>query len=166
MLKNCTFIGYFKCRTTMKSLFETEAHQDILQRINALKSTSKAKWGTMNANQMVKHCQGPIKVAMGKEQLNANIGFMKKMVFKLFKSSLYNDRPWKQSIPTAPEYVVRDQPEFKTEKVALIDLVNEFHKLNDKTDWVAHPLFGNFTAEQWGKAQYKHLDHHLRQFGL
>lgn len=149
----------------MKSLFEPRAHQEILNRLNKLKSTTKPQWGTMTVNQMVKHCHAPIQVAMGTKELNANLGFMKRLIFKLFKSSLYNDRPWKEGIPTAPEYVVRDQPEFKVEKGTLVELVNEFHGLKNKTDWVAHPLFGRLTPEQWGKAQYKHLDHHLRQFG-
>ncbi|TWO31659.1 DUF1569 domain-containing protein [Seonamhaeicola sediminis] len=150
----------------MKSLFETEAHKEILNRINKLKADSKPLWGKMNVSQMIKHCHGPIEVAMGTKQLNVNLGFMKKLIFKLFKSSLYNDKPWKKGIPTAPEYVVRDDPEFKTEKGKLVELINEFHSLKNKTNWVTHPLFGDFTAEQWGQAQYKHLDHHLRQFGV
>ncbi|WP_406684808.1 DUF1569 domain-containing protein [Seonamhaeicola sp. MEBiC1930] len=150
----------------MKSLFEAEAHKEILNRINKLKKNTKPQWGKMSVNQMVKHCHGPIEVAMGTKKLDANLGFMKKLIFKLFKSSLYNDRPWKEGIPTAPEYVVRDEPEFKVEKENLKTLVNEFHALNNKTDWVAHPLFGKLSSEQWGKAQYKHLDHHLKQFGV
>ncbi|MFY0713876.1 DUF1569 domain-containing protein [Seonamhaeicola sp. NFXS20] len=150
----------------MKSLFEPEAHKEILNRLKKLKVTTKPQWGSMNASKMVKHCHGPIEVAMGKTELNANLGFMKKLVFKLFKSSLYNDKPWKQGIPTAPEYVVRDNPNFKVEKEQLITLINEFHSLKNKTDWIDHPLFGKLTTEQWGQAQYKHLDHHLKQFGV
>ncbi|TXG38781.1 DUF1569 domain-containing protein [Seonamhaeicola maritimus] len=150
----------------MKSLFEADTHKEILNRINKLKVSNKPHWGKMSVSQMVKHCHRPIEVAMGTKELSANLGFMKKMIFKLFKSSLYNNKPWKEGIPTAPEYVVRDNPEFKTEKERLQTLVNEFHSLNDKTDWAAHPLFGNLSKEQWGKAQYKHLDHHLRQFGV
>lgn len=150
----------------MKSLFEKEAQQEILNRINKLKASSKPKWGRMSVNQMVKHCHGPIEVAMGTKQLNVNLSFMKKLVFKLFKSSLYNDKPWKEGIPTAPEYVVRDAPTFKAEREQLIALVNEFSVLKDKTDWKSHPIFGKLTGEQWGKSQYKHLDHHLRQFGV
>ncbi|TYA69800.1 DUF1569 domain-containing protein [Seonamhaeicola marinus] len=150
----------------MKSLFESEALEEVLLRINKLKSSSKPKWGSMNASQMVKHCHGPIEVAMGTKQLDANIGFMKKLVFRLFKSALYNDRSYKQGIPTAPEYVVRDTPVFKTEKDQLITLVKAFNGLKDKKEWNTHPLFGKLTAEQWAKSQYKHLDHHLRQFGV
>ncbi|NND11366.1 MAG: DUF1569 domain-containing protein, partial [Flavobacteriaceae bacterium] len=36
----------------------------------------------------------------------------------------------------------------------------------DKAEWEPHPSFGYYTKDQWGKTQYKHLDHHLRQFGV
>jgi hypothetical protein len=150
----------------MKSLFEAESKDEILNRINKLNDTSSAQWGTMNVAQMLKHCQGPIEVAMGKKELDTNIGFMKKMVFKLFKSSLYNDKLWKPGIPTAPEYVVKNDHDFNTEKANLETTINEFSALENKTDWTDHVFFGKLTAEQWGKSQYKHLDHHLRQFGV
>ena len=150
----------------MKSLFEIDAHKEILKRISQLSNKTKPQWGSMNVTQMLKHCQSPIEVSMGKKELNANLSFMKKVIFKLFKSSLYNDKPWKQGIPTAPEYVVRTDHDFNTEKVNLKTLIDEFNGLKSKTDWVEHPLFGNLTPEQWGQAQYKHLDHHLRQFGV
>ncbi len=85
--KYCKFLVQFKFVILMKSLFEAEARQEILHRINSLKSSTKPQWGKMNVNQMLKHCHGPIKVAMGTKQLDVNLGFMKKLVFKLFKSS-------------------------------------------------------------------------------
>jgi len=149
----------------MKSLFETEAHQEILDRIEKLNENSQAKWGKMSVTKMLKHCQLPLEVSMGKKELNSNIGFMKKLVFKLFKSSLYNDKLWKPGIPTAPEYVVKNDHTFNTEKTNLEAIVTEFSGLKNKTDWTDHVFFGKLTPEQWGKSQYKHLDHHLRQFG-
>ncbi len=66
----------------MKSLFETEGYKDVLNRIEKLNDASKPTWGTMDINQMLKHCQGPLEVGIGKKELTGNIGFMKKMVFK------------------------------------------------------------------------------------
>ncbi|MDZ4803510.1 MAG: DUF1569 domain-containing protein [Candidatus Eisenbacteria bacterium] len=28
-----------------------------------------------------------------------------------------------------------------------------------------NPIFGNLSVDEWGKLSWKHLDHHLRQFG-
>lgn len=150
----------------MKSLFDDHAKDEILNRVNQLNKESNPKWGTMTVSQMLKHCQWPLEVSMGKKELNTNIGFMKKKVFKLFKSSLYNDKLWKPGIPTAPEYVVKDEYGFIEEKENLENNVKAFSKLRDKTDWKEHVFFGKLTPEQWGKSQYKHIDHHLRQFGV
>ena len=55
---------------------------------------------------------------------------------------------------------------FNSEKVKLLNLINELHEQKDKEQWKAHPIFGHFTKAQWGQMQYKHLDHHLNQFGV
>ncbi len=31
---------------------------------------------------------------------------------------------------------------------------------------VPHPVFGRLSVDDWGRLSWKHLDHHLRQFGL
>lgn len=149
----------------MKSLFETETKQTILNRIDNLNETSQAQWGKMDVAQMLTHCQKPLEVATGNLQLNTKIGFAKKLLFKLFKPLMYNDKPWKKNLDTVKEFRITDAQEFKSEKEKLVQTINDFALLKDKTNWPTHPLFGNFTTEQWGKMQYKHLDHHLTQFG-
>ena len=150
----------------MNSIFTDEGHQEILDRINKLNESSEANWGKMNVSQMLKHCQGPLEVAIGSKQLNTKIGFMKKLIFKAFKPTMYNDKPWKQHLPTARDYVVTEQHNFDAEKEQLKKVLDEFSVLKTKTNWPKHPFFGSFTTEQWGKLQYKHLDHHLTQFGV
>ena len=34
------------------------------------------------------------------------------------------------------------------------------------TDGNVHGFFGPLTGDEWGICQYKHVDHHLRQFGV
>jgi len=29
-----------------------------------------------------------------------------------------------------------------------------------------HPFFGSLTPHAWSRGMFKHLDHHLRQFGV
>ena len=150
----------------MKSLLDNETQNEVLQRMHSLTPETTAKWGNMNVTQMLKHCQGPLEVGIGSKQLNTKVGFMKKLLFKAIKSSMYNDKLWQQGIPTAKEYLVTSTEDFDTEKKQLETFINEFSKLKSKTDWPKHPFFGKFNTEQWGKAQYKHLDHHFRQFGV
>jgi Protein of unknown function (DUF1569) len=151
----------------MKSLFEPETHQDILNRIEKLNENTQAQWGKMNVSQMLKHCQLTLEIANGKRQMKATGGFfLKKMVFKAFKPMMYNDKPWKHNLGTAKELIITDSYIFETEKNNIVNLINEFVGKREINNWPVHPLFGHFTTEQRGQMQYKHLDHHLKQFGV
>lgn len=150
----------------MKSLFDTEAHQEILDRIDRLNANTSAQWGKMNIGQMLTHCQKPLEVANGNLQLNTKIGFAKKLLFKFFKPVMYNDKVWQKNLGTVNEFRVTDAHEFTSEKEKLIQTINEFSTKKDVSNWPTHPFFGDFNTEQWGKMQYKHLDHHLKQFGV
>jgi hypothetical protein len=83
-----------------------------------------------------------------------------------FKKSMYNDKPWRKNLPTLPRAKANEEKEFEVEYKILLELVDELYSHRDRKDWNPHPIFGNFTPEQWGKLEYKHLDHHLRQFGV
>lgn len=150
----------------MNSIFQPEAHQEILNRINNLNENNQAKWGQMNVGQMLKHCQLPFEIATGKTKMKSKAGFFKKLLFKAFKPLMYNDKVWKQNMQTPKQFRVTDEHIFTTEKDNLVALINEFHSKKNNYDWPEHPLFGHFTTEQRGKIQYKHLDHHLKQFGV
>ncbi|WP_293293873.1 DUF1569 domain-containing protein [Allomuricauda sp.] len=150
----------------MKSLFSPEAHKEILERIDNLSNSSERQWGKMEVGQMLNHCQYPLKISLKRYNPNNRPNLMLKLMGKFFKKSLYNDKPWRQNLPTAKGLKVTESKDFGKEKDKLIGLINDFHQEKDKKEWDPHPVFGSFTPEQWGQMQYKHLDHHLRQFGV
>ena len=147
----------------MKSLFDEDAFAEIEQRIDILTPETKALWGTMDAGQMLWHSQGPLNIILGKNDYNLKPNWLLKV---LFKKSFYNDKPWKKNLPTVKALRVTESKDFETEKRKLKELTNELYARREKQEWEPHPAFGHFTKEQWGKMQYKHLDHHLRQFGV
>ncbi len=149
----------------MQSLFSETAYSEILERMEKLSPQSRAEWGKMNVSQMLAHCSEPLKVPLGKLELAKPNAFMK-VLFSFFKKSLYDDKPWKQGLPTSKEYRIADERDFQKEKEELKTLIGEFYAARNKTEWPPHPFCGHFTTEQWGKMQYKHLDHHFRQFGV
>lgn len=150
----------------MQTLFDQKTHQEILSRIDQLTSDATPLWGKMSAAQMVKHCQMPLLVASGKMELTQQIGLVKRLAFKLYKAQMYNDKPWPKHLITPTDFKITDQPHFETEKDRLIVIISNFHGKALNIRWPRHPYFGHFNTEQWGKMQYKHLDHHLRQFGV
>lgn len=145
----------------VKNMFDPLVKQDIISRINKLTPQSSARWGKMNVAQMLAHCSLPLEVVMGQRILKSNV--IQKLIFPLFKSILYNDKPYKHGLPTDKLYITTGKEKnFEPEKQKLIDLLNSFSESSAIIE--KHPVFGKLTKEQWSKATWKHLDHHLRQF--
>ncbi|MBZ0327534.1 MAG: DUF1569 domain-containing protein [Altibacter sp.] len=147
----------------MKSLFDAEAFSEIKTRIDNLSEASEKQWGKMTHGQMLHHCQGPFNIMLEKNDYGMKPNWMAKL---FFKKLLYNDKPWRKNLPTAKFLKETEARNFEKERLDLVKLLDEFEAQKDRTDWKPHPAFGHFTRLQWGQMQYKHLDHHLRQFGV
>ncbi|MEZ4858251.1 MAG: DUF1569 domain-containing protein [Flavobacteriaceae bacterium] len=147
----------------MKSLFDESVYNEIRTRINNLNENSERQWGKMTHGQMMHHCQGPFNIMLGKNDYGMKPNWLAKV---LFKKSLYNDKPWRKNLPTAKFLKETEPRDFSTEKKKLEALLDEFHSQRERNDWPDHPGFGHFTKQQYGQMQFKHLDHHLRQFGV
>lgn len=147
-----------------KSLFDPAESQKTIDRINTLSSTSKAQWGKMNVTQMLIHCQQPLKVCMG--ELKLKKGLMGLLFGGMIKRMILKDEPYKPNLPTAKEFIITTSGDFEKEKKALIEYVQRFSKNGEQgLPKGPHPVFGKLTNSEWDFMQWKHLDHHLRQFG-
>jgi hypothetical protein len=147
----------------VKNLFDPSVKQDIIARINKLTPESKAVWGKMTVGQMLAHLQMPIGVAEGIHKLKRT--FLGKIVGSWVKPMLYNAKPFKHSLPTDPSFIMAgNEKDFETERQKLLIMINNFTEVNMVNE--THPFFGKLTKEQWSKGTWKHLDHHLQQFGV
>ena len=147
----------------VKNLFDPAVKQEIIDRINKLTPQTKPIWGKMNVSQMLAHIQMPIRIAYGTHQPKGS--FLLRLIGPLFKSKLWDEQPYKQSLPTDPTFVmIGIEKEFEKEKLAVLELITKFS--NETIVSERHPVFGKITKENWSKATWKHLDHHLRQFGV
>jgi hypothetical protein len=146
----------------VKNLFDVSVKQDMISRINSLSPESKAQWGKMNVEQMLAHCQMPLGVATGKHILKRNFFFS--LIGPLFKKQLFNDQPFKRNLPTDKSFIIADPETFEKEKQKLIDMINSFSEATLSGE--PHPFFGKLSAEEWSRGTWKHLDHHLQQFGV
>ncbi|MEO6187439.1 MAG: DUF1569 domain-containing protein [Ginsengibacter sp.] len=145
----------------VKNLLDPSVQQQVIERINNLSPQSKSLWGKMNVGQMLTHVQRVMAVAYGTFQLKTN--FLLKLIGPFLKSGLYNEKPYKHGLPTHKSYVVTDEKNFANEREKLIEMIEGFSEqaiVNTQ-----HPVFGSMTKEEWGKSLWKHLDHHLQQFG-
>ena len=147
----------------IKNLFDAGVKKDIITRIHQLTPGSKAVWGKMNVAQMLAHVQVPMGVALGTHTVKGN--WLMKLILPLFKKNLYDEKPWKQGLPTDKTFIMTGlEKDFENEKSQLLDKINQFSENNMINE--AHPVFGKLTKEQWSKATWKHIDHHLKQFGV
>ena len=148
-----------------KNLFEREAFQETVTRINNLTPDSQRKWGKMSVNQMLAHCNVAFAVPLSDKPLKRM--FIGRIFAPLIKSKMYSEKPWGRNLPTSKEFTIRDERDFYAEKNRLIELMNQFHnKGPNGVGKYPHPFFGRFTPEQWGVSMWKHIDHHLVQFGV
>ena len=148
----------------MKSLFDKESYEEIISRMNTLTPDTQRQWGKMNVAQMLAHCKEAFKVPLSDKKMPRM--FMGILLSWMMKSKLYNEEPWKKNLPTAPNFIIKDQRNFDIEKKELAELITKFYAAgHGNVGKFPHPFFGTLTQEQWGKGMYKHLDHHLMQFG-
>lgn len=149
----------------MLSLFDSNTYFDIVHRLNKITPETKPLWGKMNAAQMFAHCKEIFKIPLSDvKQPRALPGILFGWIFK---KKLYNDSAWSKSLPTSPNFKITNERDFYMEKLRLTELIAKFYSSGPQ--WIGkfpHPFFGTFTPDQWGKSMYKHLDHHLKQFGV
>lgn len=147
----------------VKNLFDPVVKQDLITRINKLTPQTQRLWGKMNVSQMLAHLQPAIKIAYGTHKPKGHFFF--KLILPFFKSKLWDDKPYKKSMPTDKTFITTgSEKDFEKEKGAVIELINQFTEPNISGE--RHPVFGNLTKENWSKAIWKHIDHHLQQFGV
>lgn len=146
----------------IKNLFDTAVKQEIINRLNTLSPQSQRQWGKMDVAQMLAHLQVPIGVALGTHTVKGNL--LMKLILPLFKKKLYDEKPWKQGLPTDKTFIMTGKTkDFELERNKLVDMISRFTEANMVNE--KHPIFGRLTKEQWSKATWKHIDHHLKQFG-
>jgi hypothetical protein len=149
----------------MPSLFEPQAAQEIIARINLLQPTAQHKWGKMSVAQMLKHCTDALGTATGDVVIKPP--FIFKIIAPLIKKKVMEQKPYKEGLPTAKEFIVKDDKNFDEEKGKLLERIHKFISNGEQAvDGLRHPAFGKLTAYEWGYSQWKHFDHHLKQFGV
>jgi len=148
----------------MKSIFNTADRNEFVGRINKLNSGMPALWGKMNISQMLAHCQVPLRIAL--DELHIKGGLAAFLFGRIARKKLLSNQPFKPNLPTFREAKITGVKDFETEKRGLIELIKRFDAGPAALTKKPHGFFGPLTTEEWDKLQVKHLDHHLRQFGV
>jgi Protein of unknown function (DUF1569) len=150
----------------MKNIFEKQVTDEIISRIEKLTPETRPLWGTMNVSQMLAHCNVTYELIY--ENKHNKPGAFKKLLLKMFvKNIVVNDKAYKRSSPTAPEFLIKGPRDFEPEKSRLISYIKRAQLEGQKAfEGKESFSFGKLNVQEWNNMFYKHLDHHLSQFGV
>ena len=151
----------------MKNLFDATVANQIKTRLGTLQPQSERHWGKMTAPQMLAHCSMSMQWAVG-EVAPEKGPLPVRVIGRLVKPMVFrNEDPLRKNSPTAKSLIVADERDLGKERERLSGLIDKF--VAGGTAGVTtnpHSFFGKMTPEEWAILMYKHLDHHLRQFGV
>jgi hypothetical protein len=148
----------------MRSLFEPADRDAILARIQKLQPECTRQWGTMDPAQMLCHCALALETGTGDRPMKQKL--IGKILMPFFRSSMLGPKPFSRNGPTDPTFVVSGPRDFDQERTRLIQLIDRFvERGQEAAGRETHAFFGRMTGQEWGELMYKHIDHHLQQFG-
>ena len=149
----------------MKNIFNLNNKNEIIDRLNQLSPSAKPLWGKMNVSQMLAHCIVPTKISTGEITCKRNVFGI--LFGNIAKKRMVNEQPFKKNLPTDPNFVIKDTPDFYEKRDELKSTIEKLYAANKtELEQRRHPFFGKMTVDEWGMLSYKHFDHHLRQFGV
>ncbi len=150
----------------LPNIFSREVSDKVIQRINQLQPTTAAKWGKMNVAQMLAHCNVTYEMAYENKHTKPNP--IMRFVLKTFiKKLVTGEVPYKRNSQTAPAFIMVDEKNFDDEKERLIGYITKTQQMGETSfDNKESLSFGNLNSIEWNNMFYKHLDHHLTQFGV
>lgn len=148
------------------NVYDKRDVEKITSRISKLTNETSANWGKMNVSQMLSHCNVTYEMAF--EDIHSQPNAFVKLIMKMFiKPGVVNEKPYKKNSQTAPQFIIKEQKDFAVEKKRLLDYIEKTQSLGPQYfEGKESNSFGNLSSKEWNNMFYKHLDHHLNQFGV
>ena len=145
----------------MPTLLNPADREAILQRLRRLQPTARPRWGTLTAPKLVCHLADNLRVSLGDVPVRRIDTLPSRTLLKWLV--VYSPmRPPPGKIQTAPE-MLTSAPTTWGEDMARVEQL--IARMAAAPATAIHPFFGPLSAGGWGRLGWKHLDHHLRQFG-
>ena len=150
----------------MKTTFDLTVQNELIERIGQLKPDDTPNWGTMNVYQMTAHMTIWNRWVLDKDNhISYRQTWLGKILGKfILKSFVGNDKPVGKNAPARSDFMTQEKTgDLEKEKNQLIELISAYKQFDNPK--FIHDFFGKMSKEQIGILVYKHIDHHLRQFG-
>jgi hypothetical protein len=147
----------------MGSILNESDRTAICHRMRSLSASSTARWGKMNVTEMLQHLRLSARMTVGELEVPSS----NKRAFQVWplKHLILYVLPFPKGAPTAPALLPGAAESFEEERAAVLTLLDQIGAGPREGAGPAHPLFGILSWPEWGAVTYKHVDHHLKQFG-
>jgi hypothetical protein len=150
----------------LPNIFSSSVAEEVIQRIDLLVPTAQPLWGTMNAAQMLAHLNVTYEMIFDDKHPKPGM-FMRLILKGLVKKKVVTEVPYTKSSRTAPQFLMTGDKDFDAEKQRLIDYIRKVQELGEAYfDGKESHSFGVLNITEWNVMLYKHLNHHLSQFGV
>src|SRR5215212_9617830 len=148
----------------MGSILNERERAALISRMQLLTASSSARWGKMNVAGMLQHLRLSARMALGE----LPVASVNKRPFQMFplKHLIIYVFPFPKGAPTAVELKPDGAASFDDERAMVVSLLEQIGAGPREGTGPAHPLFGPMSRREWAVTMYKHVDHHLKQFGV
>ena len=147
--------------------FDDNIKEGFVTRLDNLTPETKGRWGSLTVEQMLAHMNDAFRISLGMKDAIDKSNFYSRNI--LFRVGVYLLPVWPKGEATAPELDQRQQGskprDFYAEVEFLKKMLDVFNE-RESSKLKPHPMFGKLTKKQWRDLLVKHLNHHLRQFGV
>lgn len=150
----------------MKNIFSKKGSDDVISRINKLSKETQPIWGKMSVAKMLAHCC--VTYEMIYSDIHPKPNLLTRFILRSFvKKIVVSEKPFVKNGRTSPQFLISDERIFENEKKRLVDYINKTQELGESYfQGKKSNSFGKLTAKEWNNSFYKHLNHHLTQFGV
>ena len=151
----------------MKTIYDEDECRALVERLGRLTPDSQGRWGRMTAPQAVCHLSDAFRVSLGDISHPVVGNFFHRTIIRWV--ALSTSIKWPHGAKTLPAF---DQEQGGTPPASFAEDVNDLRDLilrfaaSKGAGLSPHPAFGGLKPGEWGRWGYRHMDHHLRQFGV
>jgi len=146
----------------IRTLLNEQDRTLILERLRRVAPEARPAWGTLDAPRMLCHVADQLRVALGDIPAEPVHSLMSRTLLKFLVVNT-GMRPPRAKIETAPEMLLSHPTNWNDDLSACVALAE---RVGRGSACAIHPTFGVLSPQEWGRLCWKHLDHHLSQFGV
>ena len=146
----------------MPTLRKQETRSGLINRLQRLTPETKPYWGKLDAPHLLCHLRDTLDMSLGV----ISVPSANRKAFHHFpmKHLILYVLPFPKGVPTPSELTASSPVNFETDRHRVVELIERL-AATPRAKGPEHPFFGPLTSEEWNALQWKHIKHHLTQFG-